>query len=108
MFWPRREGRWNHPDEIARIARDIRSCRTSGTPSAAWPNGDQRNPYKGTIYVRLTNIADRKSGRDQMQIMDQVAQGVLPPYAADKLRISVTPVSFISGGGDAGPPPSST
>ena len=60
---------------------------------------DQRNPYQGTIYVRLVNIADRKFG--QLEIMDFVRKNVLPKpdTSADNLRISVTPVSFMSGGG---------
>ena len=58
---------------------------------------DQRNPYQGTIYVRLVNIADRKYG--QLDMMDFVRKNILPKYAADNLRISVTPVSFMSGGG---------
>jgi HAE1 family hydrophobic/amphiphilic exporter-1 len=85
--------------QIARIARDIRALPDVRYTIGSVADGDQRNPYEGTIYVRLTNIADRKSGRDQMQIMDQVRRSILPPYAADNLRISVTPVSFISGGG---------
>ena len=85
--------------QIARIARDIRRLPDVKYTIGSVADSDQRNPYEGTIYVRLTNIADRMSGQDQMQIMDQVRRDVLPPYAADHLRISVTPVSFISGGG---------
>ncbi len=59
---------------------------------------DQRNPYQGTIYVRLVNIADRQF--DQLGIMNFVRENILPKYiAAEQLRVSVTPVSFMSGGG---------
>jgi multidrug efflux pump subunit AcrB len=43
------------------------------------------------------NIADREF--DQMRVMDFVRQQILPPYARDGIRLSVTPVSMISGGG---------
>ena len=85
--------------QIARIARDIRTLPDVRYTIGSVADSDQRNPYEGTIYVRLTNIADRKAGQDQMQIMQHVRKRILPPYVADNLRISVTPVSFISGGG---------
>ena len=82
---------------IARIARDIRQLNGVRYTIASVADTDQRNPYQGTIYVRLVNIADREYG--QLEMMDFVRKNILPKYAADNLRISVTPVSFMSGGG---------
>lgn len=84
---------------VKRIAREVRATipNVIYTVSSV-ADTDQRNPYEGTVYVRLVNIADRKEG--QLAIMDVVRKSVLPKYvAAEQLRVSVTPVSFISGGG---------
>ena len=48
--------------QIARIARDIRTLPDVRYTIGSVADSDQRNPYEGTIYVRLTNIADRKVG----------------------------------------------
>ena len=82
---------------IARIARDIRRLGGVQYTIASVADTDQRNHYQGTAYVRLVNIADRSF--DQFQMMDYVRKNTLPKYAADKLRLSVTPVSLISLGG---------
>ena len=76
---------------IARIARDIRQLDGVRYTIASVADTEQRNPYQGTIYVRLVNIAEREYG--QLEIMDFVRKNILPRYAADKLRISVRPVS---------------
>jgi hydrophobic/amphiphilic exporter-1 (mainly G- bacteria), HAE1 family len=84
---------------VKRIAREVRAT----IPNAVYTvssvaDTDQRNPYQGTVYVRLVNIANRKEG--QLDIMDAVRKNVLPKYVvAERLRVSVTPVSFMSGGG---------
>jgi len=82
---------------IARIARDIRRLDGVRYTVSSVADTEQRNPHQGTIYVRLVKIADREFG--QMEIMDFVRKSILPSYTADNLRISVTPVSAISGGG---------
>ncbi len=82
---------------VARIARDIRQLSGVRYTIASVADTEQRNPYQGSVYVRLVNIAQRDYG--QMQIMDFVRQQILPKYAQDNLRISVSPLSFISGGG---------
>ena len=48
------------------------------TPSASVADTEQRNPYQGTIYVRLVNIADREYG--QLEMMDFVRKNILPKY----------------------------
>ena len=85
--------------KLARIARDIRTLRGVEYTVSSVADTDQRNPYQGTIYVRLVNIADRDFG--QLDVMDFVRKHILtkPEYVAESLRISVTPVSFMSGGG---------
>ncbi|MFZ1935207.1 MAG: efflux RND transporter permease subunit [Thermoguttaceae bacterium] len=84
---------------IARIARDIHTLNGVRYTISSVADTDQRNPYQGTIYVRLVNIADREYG--QLEMMDFVRKKILPKpeYVKENLRISVTPVSFISGGG---------
>ena len=82
---------------IARIARDIRTLNGVLYTTSSVADTEQRNPYQGTIYVRLVNIADRDYG--QLDMMDFVRKNILPKFAGEHLRISVTPVSFMSGGG---------
>ena len=45
---------------VARIARDIRQLDGVRYTIASVADTEQRNPYQGTIYVRLVNIADRE------------------------------------------------
>jgi len=82
---------------IARIARDIRKLNGVRYSIGSVADTDERTPYKGTIYVRLVDLDDRKFG--QLEMMQFVRQNILPAFAANKLRISVSPVSAISGGG---------
>jgi HAE1 family hydrophobic/amphiphilic exporter-1 len=84
---------------IARIARDIRQLDGVKYTISSVADTDQRNPYQGTIYVRLVNIADREYG--ELEIMDYVRKNVLPKFKSDNLRISVSTVAGISGGGMA-------
>jgi HAE1 family hydrophobic/amphiphilic exporter-1 len=83
---------------LSRIARDIRTLNGVKYTISSVADTDQRNHFQGTIYVRLVNIADREY--DQLQIMDFVRAKILnkPEYQFDH-PISVTPVSFMSGGG---------
>ncbi len=82
---------------IARIARDIRQLDDVRYTIGSVADTEQRNPYQGTIYVRLVNIADRDFG--QLEIMDFVRKNILPKFTADNLRIGVSSVSLMSGGG---------
>jgi HAE1 family hydrophobic/amphiphilic exporter-1 len=83
---------------VSRIARDIRTLSGVQYTISSVADTEQRNPYEGTIYVRLVNIADRNYG--QLEIMDFVREHILkkPEYQFEH-PISVTPVSLISGGG---------
>jgi hydrophobic/amphiphilic exporter-1 (mainly G- bacteria), HAE1 family len=84
--------------KVARIARDIRKLDGVKYTISSVADTEQRNPYQGTIYVRLVNIADRSY--DQLAMMQFVRENVLknPEYVFDH-PVSVTPVSFMSGGG---------
>jgi hydrophobic/amphiphilic exporter-1 (mainly G- bacteria), HAE1 family len=84
---------------ISRIARDIRTLNGVRYTISSVADTDQRNPYQGSIYVRLVNIADREYG--QMELMDFVRKEILtkPEFSKGDLRISVTPVAIMSGGG---------
>ena len=83
---------------LSRIARDIRTLNGVRYTISSVADTDQRNHFQGTIYVRLVNIADRDYG--QLEIMDFVRKNILnkPEYLFDH-PVSVTPVSFFSGGG---------
>ncbi len=83
---------------LSRIARDIRTLNGVRYTISSVADTDQRNHFQGTIYVRLVNIADRDY--DQLQIMDFVRKKILnkAEYQFDH-PVSVTPVSFMSGGG---------
>lgn len=82
---------------ISRIARDIRQLDGVRYTISSVADTEQRNPYQGTVYVRLVNLADRTFG--QLAVMDFVRKQILPRYSGDNLRISVNPVSLMSGGG---------
>ncbi len=82
---------------IARIARDIRKLDGVRYTIGSVADTEQRNPYQGTIYVRLVNIADRSF--DQSELIQFVRDNILTKYAGDNLRMSASPVSLMSGGG---------
>jgi hydrophobic/amphiphilic exporter-1 (mainly G- bacteria), HAE1 family len=82
---------------LARIARHVRRLNGVRYTITSVADSEERIPYKGTVYVRLVDIADRKFG--QLEMMQFVRETLLPEYAADNLRISVNPVSILSGGG---------
>ena len=70
----------------ARIARDIRRLDGVRYTIASVADTEERNPYQGTVYVRLVNLADREYG--QLEMMDFVRQKILPDYTSDHLRSS--------------------
>jgi hydrophobic/amphiphilic exporter-1 (mainly G- bacteria), HAE1 family len=82
---------------VAQLARDVRTLDGVRYTTASVADTEQRNPYQGTVYVRLVNIADRTYG--QLEMMQFVRENVLTKPEFADLRPSVTPVSFISGGG---------
>jgi HAE1 family hydrophobic/amphiphilic exporter-1 len=83
---------------ITRIARDIRQLNGVRYTISSIADTDERIPYKGTIYVRLVDIAARQFG--QLEMMQYIREHSLPKYVTnDNLRIRVSPVSAFSGGG---------
>jgi HAE1 family hydrophobic/amphiphilic exporter-1 len=102
---------------IARLARQLRQLDGVRYTVASVADTEQRNPYQGTIYVRLVPIAQRNYG--QFELMNFVRKNVVakfvdaheaearaaakngPPdaLATNRLRISVTPFAEFSGGG---------
>ena len=82
---------------VARIARQVRQLDGVRYTISSVADTAEHNPYQGSVYARLVNIADRKFG--QLEVMDYVRKHILPDFGGDKLRLSVTPVSLFSGGG---------
>ena len=57
------------------------------------------SPNKASIFVRLTEVRARKPS--QYQLMDRVRAEVLPRFASDNLRTSVSQASGVGGGGSS-------
>lgn len=101
---------------IARLARELRQLDGVRYTVASVADTEQRNPYQGTIYVRLVPIAQRNYG--QLELMNFVRKNVVAKFVdgyeaqaataaksapqdklAGRLRISVSPFAAFSGGG---------
>jgi HAE1 family hydrophobic/amphiphilic exporter-1 len=59
----------------------------------------RRTANQGKVFVKLTEIDQRATS--QFAVMDRVRREVLPAFAGEKLRTSVSQVAAISGGGVA-------
>ncbi len=85
---------------LQRIARDLRKMNgVEFTITSAGDDQQQQMPNVGSIFVSLMDV--RKRAFTQFQAMDFVRKEILPKYAPEKLRISVTQVAAFSGGGMA-------
>jgi HAE1 family hydrophobic/amphiphilic exporter-1 len=107
---------------VQRIAREVRGGNGVMYTLSTVGEGEQQDPTKGGVYVKLVNIAERSF--DQLAIMDEVRKKILPKYLADfelerqeeaanltgeqrdrvlqqKLKLTVTPAPLFSGGGMA-------
>ncbi len=80
-----------------RIARKVKQLPGVAYTVVLVGNDDRRTANLGSIFVKLTDIQKRQAS--QFEIMDQVRQAVLPKFAAEGLRTSVSQVAAISGGG---------
>ena len=80
-----------------RIGREVKALPGVAYTVVLVGNDDRRTANLATIFVKLRDL--RKRGPSQFQIMDQVRTTVLPKFAAEKLRASVSQVAAISGGG---------
>ncbi len=85
-----------------RMAREIRKLDGVRYTLANIASDEQRTPNRGTIYVRLVDIADRDYS--QFDLMGFVRKNILtmPEFTQEKLRMSVTPAATFSGGGVTG------
>ncbi|MCX7048022.1 MAG: efflux RND transporter permease subunit [Candidatus Sumerlaeota bacterium] len=84
---------------LARIARDLRALDGVEYTMVSVADSDQRTANLGSAYVRL--VDPEKRNFDQQAIIQWVRKELLPRYADQQLRMSVTPVSLFSGGGMA-------
>ena len=82
---------------VARIARDIRSLNGVEYTIASTADTEQRIANRGSIYVRLTDTSTRAF--TQLQIMNFIRENLLARYASQDLRIRVSLIAAISGGG---------
>ncbi len=82
---------------ISRIAREIRQISGVRYTVASAAETDQHIENTGSIYVRLVDVGERTY--DQLEMMNFIRKNLLPKYKAEKLRISVSPIAAISGGG---------
>lgn len=82
---------------INRIARDIRRYEGVLHTVASTADTEQRISNLGNIYVKLADAREREY--DQLALMDFLRNQLLPKYAAENLRVNVSPVSMISGAG---------
>jgi len=82
-----------------RIGREVK--RLPGVLYTVVLVGDdaRRTANLGNVFVKLAPVTQRK--QTQFQLMDQVRREVLPRFAAEKLRTSVSQVAAFSGGGMA-------
>lgn len=58
---------------------------------------ERRTANLANIFVKLIPVDDRKAS--QFEIMNAIRQDVLPKFTGEQLRVSVSPVGAISGGG---------
>ncbi|MCX7012685.1 MAG: efflux RND transporter permease subunit [Candidatus Sumerlaeota bacterium] len=82
---------------VARIAREIRQLNGVRYTIASTADTEQQIPNLGGIYVRLVDVSERTFS--QMEIMDFARRNILPKYAGENLRVSITPAAAFSGGG---------
>lgn len=80
-----------------RIGREVKALPGVAYTVVLVGNDDRQTANLATVFVKLQEL--RKREPSQFQIMDQVRTTVLPKFAADKLRASVSQVAAISGGG---------
>jgi hydrophobic/amphiphilic exporter-1 (mainly G- bacteria), HAE1 family len=80
-----------------RMARAIRTVPGVDYTIALVGNDSTRAANKGSIFVRLTDVRTRR--QSQYQIMDRIRAEILPRFASDNLRTSVSQTLGLTGGG---------
>jgi HAE1 family hydrophobic/amphiphilic exporter-1 len=82
-----------------RVSREIKRVPGVAYTIVLVGDDDRRTANLGKVFVKLVPVDQRSEA--QFQIMDRVRATVLPRFAADQLRTSVSQVAAISGGGMA-------
>lgn len=83
---------------LDRMAREVRGLNGIRYTIASVGDNEQHTANKGTIYVRLVDLDQRKF--TQLEAIAFVRDNIVPKYVKeDKLRLSAGPVSAFSGGG---------
>jgi HAE1 family hydrophobic/amphiphilic exporter-1 len=82
-----------------RIAREIKRLPGVAYTIVLVADDDRHTANTGKVFVKLMEVGDRSVG--QFQVMDRVRTEVLPRFAGEKLRASVSQVAAISGNGQA-------
>jgi HAE1 family hydrophobic/amphiphilic exporter-1 len=80
-----------------RIARDVRTIPGVAYTIVLVGNDERRTANQGAVFVKLVPVGER--ALPQFQLMDAVRRQVLPRFEKDRLRVSVSQVAAISGGG---------
>ena len=80
-----------------RIGREIKTLPGVAYTVVLVGNDERRTANLASIFVKLADIHRRADA--QPQIMDRVRTAVLPKFAAEQLRVSVSQVAAFSGGG---------
>ncbi len=81
----------------SRIAREVRALPEVAYTIVLVGNDQRETANQGTVFVKLVDVHARRPG--QYQVMDRIRQTVLPRFAADGLRLGVSQVAAIGGGG---------
>ncbi len=82
-----------------RIGREVKRLPGVAYTVVLVGNDERRTANLATVFVKLQDIGKRQES--QFAIMDQVRKVVLPKFAGEQLRTSVSQVAAISGGGMA-------
>ncbi len=79
-----------------RLGREVKRLPGVAYTIALVGNDERRTANAGSVFVKLTDVKDRKD--PQFKIMDQVRTQILPKFAGEHLRTSVSQVAAIGGG----------
>ena len=80
-----------------RVSREVKRLPGVAYTIVLVADDERRTANVGRVFVKLVPVEERK--RAQFQIMDDVRTQILPKFAAENLRTSVSQVAAISGGG---------
>ncbi len=80
-----------------RIGREVKTLPGVAYTVVLVGDDDRRTANLAKVFVKLTDI--RKRTTSQFELMDQARKTILPKFATENLRTSVSQVAAISGGG---------